>query len=281
MRPQLPHVALALALLAGSSQVPAIPGQAQAVLAQARAAIGGEERLQAVKSLSLKGLAGTAPTAFTNLQIDFLLPDRFLISRNRAYFRRVGGYNWKELIEQRWQDGLRADVRPADPDSDAYAWQMAARRRECARYLVAWLLMAPAEYGVQFTDDISGDKADARTDIVDAKGANEMALRLFFDKTTHLLVKLTYREQVPTSPAVASRPEARPVGERGEPLFTDLKAPEAKSTEVTMEFSEHHADDGIVFPHKVRIDAQGLQEEWQISRFRVNPPLDAKDFERK
>jgi hypothetical protein len=284
MQPQFPRLALALALLAGSWQLSASPQHGQAILAQARAAIGGEARLQAVRSLSVNAVVpdgGEIARPFTHLHLDFLLPDKFLVSIERAYFMRVGGYNSKELIERRQVDGRWADLRPASRSSDAYTWQMAARRRECALYLVAWLLGAPAEYGVEFTEVTAGESADPKADILDAKGGNDLAVRLYFDKITHRLVKLAYQVLVPTAAAGASKAPVPPMGPPGEPLFKGLEAPEAKPAEATMEFSGHHGDDGILFPHKIRIESEGLRDEWQISRFKVNPPLDVKYFERK
>lgn len=261
--------------------------RADQILAQARQAIGGEARLKAVRSLSLKGVAEarreSAAGVVTNLQIDFLLPDRFRISRDwfaPSFFRRVGGFNGGDLVEQRQASGVWTDVGFGKGSKEASAWQMAARKRECARYLVAWLLMAPEQYGVQFTDP-AGESGDGSTDVVDARGANDFAARLFFDKNTHRLLKLTYREAVPGAPATGAPPAGRQAAGRGEPLFNSLERSDSKTDEVTMQFDDYHTDDGILFSHTTRVESEGLREEWRISRFKVNPQLDAKYFERK
>ncbi len=287
MAGQFPLAALALAVLIGSSQLPATSNQAQGILAEARQAIGGDARLKAVRTLSGKGVTLTDRKApmlvVTNFQLDFLLPDRFLISFEwpMSFFRRVGGYNGEDLIEQRYLDAVWTDARPGDRASDAYAWQIAARRRECMRYLVAWLLMAPEQYAVEFTDGTGIEGGDLRTDIVDAKGANDFAARLYFDKITHRLLKLTYREPLPNASAHNAAPAAPRTGGAGEPVFRSIEGPDPNVGEVTMQFADHHTDDGILFPHRMRIESEGLREEWQVSRFKVNPPLDAKYFERK
>lgn len=284
MQRQFPQAALALAVLAGSFQVPAASHHAEGILAQARQAIGGEARLRAVRSLSLKGRAETdremATPVGTNLQIDVLLPDRFLISRDwpLSFFRRVGGFIGNTLIERRLSSGLWADVPFGNGSNEARASQMAARQRECGRYLAAWLLMAPEQYAVEFTDHAGGDPGDRQMDSVDAKGANGLAARLFFDKGTHRLLKLTYREPSPGAPTTRPAPGPPPAAAPGEPLFKGLEAPEAGADEVSMQFDDHRTDDGILFPHTIRIQAEGLHEVWKLSKFKVNPPLDAKYF---
>jgi hypothetical protein len=283
---RFPQAALALVLIAGSWPFPPTSDRASEILAQARQAIGGETRLKAVKALSLEGAAQTdreRPAGlFTSLQVDFLLPDRFLISRYWPLFflRRVGGFNKEEIIEQSMAGGHWADVTFGDSSTDARAWQLAARSRECARYLVAWLLMAPEQYAVQFIDAGGAEAAGSSADIVDAKGANGFVARLFFHKDTHRLMALTYREPPQHARAVRTMPPARPA-ERDALIFKSIEGPGSKADESTMHFADHRADDGVVFPHRIRIESEGLVEEWQISRFKVNPPLSPKQFEPK
>ncbi len=311
MRSRFAHVALALVVFAGFRQIPAGPNHVQEILARARAAIGDEARLQAVRSLSVRAIVPVGgiiyPGGFAHLHIDFLLPDRFLVSTEQAYLTLVDGYSSKGLIERRELSGQWTDARPADRSSDAYRLRLAARRRECARYLVAWLLTAPAEYGVEFVEATEPDKtvtkaestgekapkapnADVKpepkkseldADAVDVRGADGLALRLYFDKRTHRLVKLTYREPAPYGSSITPPASSPRAGEPGAPIFRSLEDPEGRTDQVTMEFAEHYPDDGLVFPHKVRIEVGGLHEEWEISRFQVNPTLDPKQFIQK
>jgi hypothetical protein len=275
------------ALVACSHLLSAAPDRATEILAQARQAIGGEARLKAVTSLSLKAtsrsdVAGSS-RAFTNLEMDFLLPDKFLVTRNwpLSFFRRIGGFNANRLIEQRLSSGLWADIGFGDGSKEALARQMASRQRECVRYLVAWLLAVPEQYDVRFTDAGEAQIADGRADVVDAKGANDFAARLFFDKQTRHLLMLTYQEPPQPAPALTASPQDAKPPEKGEPLFKSIEGPASKAPETQMHLSEYRADDGILFPHRVRIESEGLLDEWQISRFKVNPPLRPKQFERR
>jgi hypothetical protein len=275
------------AFVACSHLLSAAPDRASEILARARQAIGGEARLKAVTSLSLKArsrseVAGSS-RAFTNLEMHFLLPDKFLVTRDwpLSFLRRIGGFNGNQLIEQRLSWGLWADIGFGDGSKEALARQMASRQRDCVRYLVAWLLTVPEQYDVRFTDAGEAQIADGRADVVDAKGANDFAARLFFDKQTHHLLMLTYQEPPQTAPALTASPQDAKPPEKGEPLFKSIEAPASKAFETQMHLNKYRADDGIVFPHRVRIESEGVLDEWQISRFKVNPPLGLKQFERK
>jgi len=299
------------AVVACSHLLSAAPDRATEILAQARQAIGGEARLNAVKSLSLEAKSRlefrSISGELTNLKMEFLLPDRFLVTRNwpSSFLQRIGGFNAGQLIEQRLSSGLWADVGFGDGGKEALARQMAVRQREYVRYLIAWLLTVPEQYRVRFTDAGEADTAEGRADVVDAKGANDFAARLFFDKQTRRLLMLTYQEPPPTVPGVRASPQKAKPPEEGEPLFKSIEGPALKVGETEMHLSKYGADDGILFPHRVRIESEstrsssarpsigypapemvrvgfeGILEEWQISRFRVNPPLKPKQFERR
>lgn len=255
--------------------------RAQQILAQARQAVGGEARLKAVRTLSVKGtIEPDLPSAWrvANLQIDFALPDRFLVSRDwpGAFFRRIGGFDGEELIEQRQLSLKWTDMVP-DGGKQAVAWQLAARRRECARYLVAWLLMAPEPYGIRFTHGGDGVAAARPADVLDATGAHDFAARLLFDKVTHRLVDLSYRERLPNADP-AAEPKA-PAG--AQPMFKAIEKPKSEPDKVMLHFDDYHADGGIVFPHRIRVETEGTGEVWKISRFRVNPDIDPRQFKKR
>ena len=275
------------AAVACSHLFSAAPDRATEILAQARQAIGGEARLNAVKLLSLEAKSRLefrgSSGELTSLKMEFLLPDRFLVTRNwpLSFLQRIGGFNAGQLIEQRLSSGLWADVGFGDGGKEALARQMAVRQREYVRYLIAWLLTVPEQYRVRFTDAGEADTAEGRADVVDAKGENDFAARLFLDKQTHQLVMLTYQEPPPAVPAATLSPQDAKALERGEPLFKSLEWPTSGRGETVMWLSGYRAVDGILFPHRASIEFEGLAEEWQISRFRVNPPLKPKQFERR
>ena len=259
----------------------AAPDRAAAILDQAREAIGGQARLRAVHALSLKitsqsDMDGGAPVS-TTLAMHFLMPDKFLVARDWpfSFTRRIGGFSGNQLVEQRLLSGVWADVGFGDGGTDALARQLAARRRECLRYLLAWLLTAPEQYGLQFSDGGEAGSPGAGADLVDVKGASDFAVRLSFDRQTHHLITLTYREP-PANGVPASDPST---ASRDNQVFKSIEGPAAPETRMRLE--QYRADDGIVFPHRVTIELEGLRDVWRISRFTVNPRLTSRQFEKR
>jgi hypothetical protein len=45
-----------------------------------------------------------------------------------------------------------------------------------------------------------------------------------------------------------------------------------------MYFKDYHRDDGILFPHVVKIETGTLLEQLDISAFKVNPQIDPTRF---
>ncbi len=275
--------ALLVAVLIGCLRLAPTSARADSdVLRQAREAIGGEARLQAVRTLSVKGGFQTQHERqrfeLVEFQMAFALPDRFLVSNNwpGAFLQRVGGFNGDRLIEQRlWRDKW-TDLDVGDGGKEDLGREMAARRRESLRYLVAWLLGAPPECRVEFTDAGEERTDQGPADVVLAKGAYDFAARLLFHKQTHRLLFVAYHEPPLPPPAP---PGANETPQPGEPLFTTLEGPASKAEESRMHLSSFHDDDGIRFPHSMRVESEGLVQEWSISRIRVNPAFDAGLFE--
>jgi len=48
-----------------------------------------------------------------------------------------------------------------------------------------------------------------------------------------------------------------------------------------MQGTRYRAEAGILLPHVVTIEMDGLHEEWEVSWFKVNAPPDAKRFEKR
>ena len=283
MPPRSSRAAFAFAVLVASCSVLlARPDRASDILASAREAIGGEARLKAVTSLSVTATSRLdldgSRRAFTNLQIDIALPDKFVEERYwpRSFLRRIGGFNGDRLIDQWWSAGAWGDAHVGEADKEAVQRTIALRQRECVRYLVAWLLMAPEQYQVRFVDAGEADTAQGRVDVIDANGANDFAARLFFDKQTHRLLTITYEEPPQPAPAVGAVPPATPEAL----LFKAIEGPTSK-TGTKMQGTRYRAEAGILFPHRVTIEMDGLKEEWDVSRFKVNAPPDLKRFEKR
>ena len=202
------------------------------VLARARDAIGGEARLRAVHSLSLKATSRTTGNilyrtrdyAFVSdeqkrepIQIDLELPDRFVLAREISLSRRYTGVNGHRLIAGVLTAGrFRPDtfIGVGGPSPEPRVLQ--TREREFLRWLVAWLLVAPEDRRLQFTDAGEGQTPDGIADTLDAVGAYDFTTRLSFDKRTHRLSMLTFEEppiirRVPLPPPLIEVREDTPL----------------------------------------------------------------------
>ncbi len=291
--------ALVLAFgVAGCALVSAQSDRAAVVLAEAREAIGGQPRLAAVASLSLTGAfitvghgSTTTVTSVTrrgdeqsrwNLEVSVLLPDKFVIKRSSPinYSERYSGLNGDGLISEQVSAGGWQPTRFIGPGALPSA--VARQHREFARWMLAWLLMAPEQFHARFADAGETDTNDGRADVVEVKGDHDFAVRLFIDKQTHHPLMLVYREPPRRgAPAIALPKQEPNAAAAQEPLFNNLGAAPG-STETVVRLAGYRADDGILFPHEITVEIGGQTFEiWQISRFRVNPRVDPKRFEPK
>jgi hypothetical protein len=298
MRPAIRRALFVSGVLVAWASVPAArPDRAGEILAQARQAIGGEARLKAVTSLSLKAserrtsrLVYVTPAGAERLdnremqsdvEIQIALPDRYVLTRTPVggVGQHFSGILGGRLIAEISSMGeITPTLFIGGPD---FVAQVATRRvRELLRYVLAWLLMAPDQYNVQFSDAGEADTANGRANVLDAKGAYDFAARLFFDKQTHHLLMLNYQEPPRQAPAAdAPAPQTRPP-EKDEPLFRSIEGPPTSSRNRQIRLADHRPVDGIMLPYHMTID-EGSVQEWRVSRFKVNPALNWKRFQRR
>ena len=286
------HVAVGLVVAwCAGTLAPAAQDRAQEVLARAREAIGGQARLAAVTSLSVKVSsvrtplvvigAGKKPTVrrvTSDLEIQILLPDKLLITRRGPLGSRlVDGVNGARPI---FETGPNVQVVIKDPDF--FARLAATRRRQLLRYLVAWLLVAPESYAVRFSDGGVAAAEGKELNVVEVNGADDFAARLFFDGQSRP-VMITYQDP-PTSAPPTPAPEAKN-RDADQPLFKTLEGPTPPPTvtrprSVRVLLADYRADGGILFPHSMTFESDGqVTETWEIKRFTVNPTLDPRLFE--
>jgi len=261
-------------------------GQAGAreVIALARAALGGEATLEAVRSLSASGTFrrplpfGGAPTS-GELDLELLLPDRL----KRTETMGLPGRPWFLLVsaldgDQAWMGPAvtgpfpRGGMESASPTDRGEMW-LREMRAERTRYLAALLLRTPSSE-VRFSYVGEVEAPHGRSDVVDITAPDGFAARLFLDQTSHLPLMLTYAGLRPLFRAAeapleeAGIPEARQPASAGTPTLT-------------LFLSDYREVDGIRLPHSLSRATNGeMVEEWAIDGWRVNPALEAASFRR-
>lgn len=178
-----------------------------------------------------------------------------------------------------------ADARsPADRKAMEEERRAAMGRRlqgELARLRLA-LLADPGD-GASVTYAGPAESPDGRADVLDVTSASGTRARLFLDATTHAPLMVTYQETMP------ARRFRRPMPADGVDRPEETSAPVAspseaapRTVEVTLFLSDRRAVDGLQLPYHVSRAVNGnVVEEWDVTRWRVNPAFKPERFEKQ
>jgi hypothetical protein len=245
IRPWMSAAALALTAAAyytasGHAQ-PQADAKAAAVIAEARKALGGEQKLAGVKTLSLRADyrrelsagAGGGATTFVmmsgqgsatgssqttgKLEIDVELPDKYLKSdvgsTGMAMTRTEGFEGGRPFLEVvPGMPGMRIQV--DNPASDPERAKVALRRSQgdLARLMLGLVAGTQPGFPVTFAYGGQAESPDGKADIIDVTGPENFKVRLFIDVESHLPLMVTYMD---AEPRVVTRTMTRDGGQRG------------------------------------------------------------------
>ena len=292
---------LALALL--SAPTAFADSRAQEVLKQAREAIGGEEKLQKVQGLQING---TYRRVFGERQmggdreISISLPNRYLVEDAM----NAGGLS-TSMINTRGLNGERAwsgssgggggmFIRMGGPGGqEATPEQIEAGLRrafnaEFSRYLLAMILTPPPSLAVEYKYAGESDVEDVQADVIDVSAPENFNVRIFFDKNTHLPLLLSYRGPKPrvmtmTRPAGGTvKPEdMKKHREEAEKKLQAETPAVPEEVDFYIRLTDHKKVGGVMLPHKFTFLADNeVSEEFEISKYQVNPQFKADRFEK-
>ncbi len=291
---------LLIVSLITASAVFANDSRAEEVLKQAREAMGGE-RLQKIAGLYINGqyrrTFGDRQMA-GDREISISLPDKYLIEDSM----NPGGMA-TSIINTRGLNGERAwsassgggggmIIRMGGPGGAQLTPEQmeAAQRRmyqaEFSRYLLAMILMPPSSMQVEFKYAGESDVEDLPADVVDVTGPDRFSVRLFFDKKTHLPLLLSYRGPKPRMLTMT-----RQGGERNPDDIKKAREAEKKMREegpavheevdFFIRLTDHKKVDGVMLPHKFTFLTESeVSEEFEISKYQVNPQFKADKFQK-
>ena len=291
---------LALAVLCAPTAF--ADSRAQEVLKQAREAIGGEEKLQKVEGLQING---TYRRVFGERQmggdreISISLPNRYLVEDAM----NAGGLS-TSMINTRVLNGERAwsgssgggggmFIRMGPGGQDATPEQIEAGLRrafnaEFSRYLLAIILTPPPSLAVEYKYAGESDVEDAQADVIEVSAPDNFNVRILFDKNTHLPLLLSYRGPKPRVMTMT-----RPGGATGKPEDVKKHRDEAvkkmqaetpavpEEVDFYIRLTDHKKVGGVMLPHKFTFLADNeVSEEFEISKYQVNPQFKADRFEK-
>jgi len=211
-------------------------GDMDKILAAARQALGGEKKLDAVKSLAIEGRAMRIRPDGTSTESDFEvaieLPDRFMrrevvVNMGNMSIYRNSGFNGDGVINEidsppqlAGGGGNVVMFRTAGPGGATFTsgpggagmagmpptpeQQEAARRamlasskQDFARMALGMFAKAPAAYPLTMTFAGQAESPDGKADVIEVKGDGDFTARLFIDAATHLPLMLSWMAKEP------------------------------------------------------------------------------------
>ena len=277
--------------------------RAQEILKQARQAIGGEEQLQKVQSLQIHGqyrrVFGERQMG-GDRDISILLPNKYMVEDAM----NAGGLS-TALINTRALNGDRAWTgnsgggggmvfRIAGPGGQQMSpEQMEAMQRriynaEFSRYLLAFILTPPPEMAVEYRYAGESEVEDAKADVLDVTGPDNFSVRVFFDKSSHLPLLLSYRGPKPRTVMMTrqggdhSKPEdIKKAREEAEKKMAAEGPAIPEEVDFYIRLTDHKKVGGLMLPHKLTfLTDTEVSEEFEISKYQINPQFKADLFEK-
>jgi hypothetical protein len=276
--------------------------RAQEILKQARQAVGGDEQLQKVQGLQIHG---QYRRVFGDRQmggdrdISISLPNKYLVEDAI----NAGGLS-TAMISYRGLNGERAwsgnsggggmVFRIAGPGGQQMSpEQMEAMQRriynaEFTRYLLAMILTPPPDMAVDYKYAGESEVEDLKADVLDVTGPDKFSVRVFFDQSSHLPLLLSYRGPKPRVVTMTrqagdhAKPEdVKKAREEAEKKMSAETPAIPEEVDFYIRLTDHKRVGGLMLPHKLTfLTDTEVSEEFEISKYQVNPQFKADLFEK-
>ena len=216
--------AIFLSLLAAEVLVVGQGADAKRVLTELRAALGGEDKLSAVKSLAVQGqVTRSRPdgtSSASDFELAFELPDKFMKSDVYAnlggtLLMRRSGFNGAESFEEmdappgmmggggmhvmRMSPGGAMPGGQATPEQiqKQRAQNLTISRREFARLALGMFGSSFSPMPLEFKYAGQAESSDGKADVLEVQGADGFTAKLFVDGKSHLPLMLTWMDKEP------------------------------------------------------------------------------------
>ena len=264
--------------------------KAEQLLAQARAALGGEKNLNKVQGLTASGtyqrtmqdrqLSG-------ELTIDLQLPDKMLRTETMNPMGDMTvvteqGINGEKLL--RSQRSVNAPpgavIRMGPPPAgDAEAQAIRNARADFARTVVALLLTAPSSVPLEYAYGGEAESDEGKADVVDAKGPGSFAARIFLDQTNHRPLMLQYRGVAPQMRIQTQRVDGPPDPARIQRAEQAAAGAPSPLVDITLFLDDYKPVDGVLLPHHLSRSIDGKPtEEMTFKTIKINPAFKPDTF---
>ncbi len=200
--------------------------KADEIIASARKALGGEKKLAALKTLSLRGeyrremsagpLGGAGGTfvmmgggggamsaggsqATGKIEIDVEFPDKYLrsdIGSSGFAMTRNDGFEGSRPFLEIVPNAPGAQIRVDNPADDPERAKTALKRnnRDLARLLLGLVAGTQPGFQVTYSYVAQAEAPEGKADVIEVAGPEDFKARLFIDSQTRLPLMLTYIE---------------------------------------------------------------------------------------
>jgi len=264
--------------------------RAASVLADARKALGGEEKLRAVKTLQATGdIRRSMGEMQMEGELELLIEAPDKLRRNEsigvpggATMVRTEVLNGTEVWDDSSQRGgmgghMTMVMRGPGGSLDEAAMKdlrRRIRRADLSRFILAWLITtdaAIAHAGV-------AEAPDGKADVLEVKPAEGPAMRLFVDQQTHMPLMLTW--QGPQPRMMVRRGQGPPPNPDQAAREAEAQGPPPEAT-FEMRLEDYRTVDGLQLPHQITRSMNGQpNEEWTVKTYKVNASFKGNTFTR-
>jgi len=289
-------IAAAMTELFPGTNVQDATAKARTLINQARTAMGGDK----LNSLSV---TGNYRRTFGQMEMsgevnyDLILPDKMMKTETMnpmpgLEITHIETINGEEVWEDQQQHGggggmimfRRGPGGPVADPKKAHAALQQGIRSDFARLSIGLLLTAPSSFPVEFSFAGEAESPDGKADVLDVKGPDGFAVRLFLDQKTHMPLMLSYLGKKPRVMTQTLAPGAPRHPEEMEKRMKEMEAEDARQPEVEFRIylSDYREVNGVSIPHKLtRSIADEVNEELEIKSVKINPQLKPEKFVKK
>ncbi len=252
-------------------------GNADAVMAAARTALGGEAKIAAVKTFIATGRTrqvrgeNLVPIEF---EIQAELPDKY--SRRDEFPAQDAGPVTAGFVG----DALVLIPRPAPPpprpgmpapppgaQEAMLRGRLMTAKQDFMRLLLGMFAGSTSAFPLTFAFVGQAEAPQGKADVIDVKGPNNFTARLFIAADTKLPIMLSWTTTAPGGPPSGGTPQG---------------APPKPMPEQRLFFADYRDVDGLKLPFRIR-RAAGSEtvEEATFDRYRINARTDPRRFDTK
>lgn len=281
-----------LCVLPAAAQAQDAATRAQQLLSQARAAAGGD-KLKSLQSLSAQGnyrrLMGDREMS-GEITLELLQPDKMMRTETMSpmpgmEITRIeamsGDKVWFDQQSSGMGGGMVMIRRPGGDTPQGQAMQQNAVRAEFARLALGLLLNTPSSFPAEYSFAGEAEAPDGKADVIDVKGPNNFAVRLFLDQKSHRLLMLTYKGRAPRMVMRTGGP-VQPEEMERRMKEAEEEATKQPEVEFQIRYDDYRDVGGISLPHRVTKAIDGnVNEEWEVAKYKINPSLKPEKFEKK